>query len=160
MTYLNHLTLNTAHIRRSMRDEVADEVVTHTRDLLDRALAAVGDADMPIPGYRLHVESFGKRRAMLCTIFEDTDPVVTFGVASRQSPALWRALRSLQAEAWDAAPMLAEPDSPWIAALMLPALMRNPASGLWIGDFERCAAWAWLAADDKKATPNDNNTDA
>ena len=144
MTYIDHLTLNTGHLRRSWRGEVADNVVEHTRDLLADAIQSGGDAAMPVPGYRLYVEPFGSRRAALCTVYRGAEPIATIGIAARPARALWGQLIALRHRLAPEAPPLSEPQAPWCAVMVLPAI-RDAVDALdWLGDFERCAAWAWI----------------
>ncbi len=144
MTYIDHLTLNTGHQRRSLRSEVRDDVIDHTRELLADAIDAGGDVDMPVPGYRLYVEPFGSRRAALCTVYRHAEPIATIGIAARPARALWGQLIALRHRLEPDAPPLGEPQAPWCAVMLLPAI-REAADALdWLGDFERCAAWAWI----------------
>ncbi|RUN77309.1 hypothetical protein [Sphingomonas sp. TF3] len=144
MTYLNHLTLNTGDLRRSWLHEVDDAAIEHTRELVADAVAGGGDTDMPVPGYRLHVEPFGSRRAALCTVSRDDVPLVTIAVAARPSRALWGQMIALRHRIDPDAPALDEPPAPWCAALLLPAAVTDHGAMAWLGDFERCAAWAWI----------------
>ena len=36
------------------------------------------------------------------------------------------------------------PEPPWCAVEIHPALALYPAAAEWLGDFERCVAWAWV----------------
>ena len=144
MTYLNHLTLNTGHIRRSSRGDVAPEAISHTRDLLADAIFAGAPIAMPVPGYCLQVEPFGSRRSMLATVSRGTDPLLSIGVAARATVAMWGQMLALQHQVWPDLPALDQPSAPWCAALLLPALAHDHGAASWLGDFEQCAAWAWL----------------
>lgn len=145
MTYLDHLTISTGHTQRSPRAEVADHSIDHTRELLADAIAAGGDIAMPVPGYQIHVEPFGDRRAMLATVSGlDGADLVTFGVAARPAKALWSQLVRLQAMIAPDVAIPPQPGAPWCAAVLLPALAADRAASGWLGDFERCVAWAWI----------------
>ncbi|QIG80090.1 hypothetical protein [Stakelama tenebrarum] len=144
MTYLNHLTLNTGHLRRSYRSEVNPSALAHTRDLLADAIEAGGDIAMPVDRYRLHVEPFGSRRAALCTVSRAAAPIMSMGVAARPARALWGQLIAMRHRLQLDGPELAEPDAPWCAALLLPPSDDDHGAMAWLGDLERCAAWAWI----------------
>ena len=144
MTYLNHLTLNTGHMRRSYRHEVTQDAIDHTQDLLADAIQAGCSVPMPVPGYSLRVEPFGSRRAMIATVSRGDVPLASLGVASRPAPAMWGQLVALQHQVWPDLAVLDQPPAPWCAAVLLPALALDHGASAWIGDFERCAAWAWL----------------
>lgn len=95
--------------------------------------------------------------AMLATVFHDRRPLVTFGVATNDAVAeeLWPALESQYLQLGDmpgiraadfAAP--ARPlHVPWCAAM---AIFATPEEALWIADFERCLAWAWIEGTHKQ----------
>lgn len=142
MTYLTHLTLNTGHVRRSWLSEVDPAAIDHTRDLLTDAIAN-GGVQMPVPGYWLDAEPFGSRRAMMATVRNDGAPLMVMGVAARAAGALWERLTQTQQAARTSQRVHEQPPAPWCAALLLPALAGDPATK-WLGDFERCAAWAWM----------------
>lgn len=142
--YLEHLTLTTGHSRRSPRSEVPDEVVSTLRLWLDRALAG-GDME-PLPGDL--EQRFGavavKGAGLIVTLYnlELGAPVgiVKFGVAgrSRHSRECWKILTSV------AATDAKQPAVPWCAAVLYPAAFDCIDDLPWVGDFERCVAWAWL----------------
>jgi hypothetical protein len=145
--YLNHLTINTGGTRRSWLYEVSPEALDHTRELLANAIMSGGDVDMPVPGYRLHVEPFGSRRAALCTVYRGAEPIVTIGIAARPARALWEQLIALWHRLEPSAPAPDEPQAPWCAVMLLPAIKVAPDALVWLGDFERCAAWSWIGED-------------
>lgn len=140
MTYLNHLTLNTGHIRHSPRHEVDDQALHLTHRLIAAALD--GRADMPIPGYQLTATRFG--RALLLTIWGGDDPLATIAIAGRNRDArgMWAALIE-QAQRFDPAIRTDMPEAPFAAAMLWPALGFEADAAHWIGDFGRTAAWAW-----------------
>ena len=81
--YLNHVTLNTGHVRRSPRSEVSDEILVELVPALTRARAR-GRAKLPnFPGYFVSVDqewtggaafTLSKRRLPLvrCVVATDT----------------------------------------------------------------------------------------
>ncbi|MFZ5746561.1 MAG: hypothetical protein ACOY45_02760 [Pseudomonadota bacterium] len=144
MRYLNHLTINTGNIRRSWRGEVADDVVDHMRELLADAIQSGGDTSMPICWYMLHVEPFGDRRALLCTISGVGGALAAIGVAARPARALWGQLIALRHRLDPDVRPVDEPQAPWCSVLLLPALREATDALDWLGDFERCVGWAWL----------------
>ena len=113
----------------------------------------------PLPGdlgraYSCEVSRDGP--ALIATLVRDGDvprPVVCFGVAPDDEAAgrLWPALERMYLEITErpgfrsadfAAP--ARPAAtPWCAAMTVALSGREAA---WAGDFERCLAWAWIAA--------------
>lgn len=153
--YLNHVTLTTGDTRRSYRHEVSDEAIGLCRDLLDDAL------DQPqihtvIPrtnGCTMTATAHG--RALIVTVWtppvELRDsaptraPLVTFGVAldSKRGAKLWRLLHE-RYESQLATHIDECPAEPWVAARIEVGAAIMPEAMDWIGDFERCVAWAFL----------------
>lgn len=158
LRYIRHLALDTGDQRDSHRAEVAADILPMLRRLLDRALTG---ERVPIPG---DVEprctltaTAGRGRALLVTVWGppydargatvgDGVPLVTFGVAptSLASATLWR--EWLGTERDDRTPR-----PPWCAARIHPTLAVYPIAAEWLGDFERCVAWAWVAKRDSEA---------
>lgn len=135
--YLLHLTLDTGHQRRSYRDEVADDVIAILRPLLVRASTG---AVVPIPGVDppCTVRGITSRGGGLLLRVEAADavPLASIGIAgtSLASACLWREWIT------DGEP----PRPPWCVVRLLPGLAAHPEAASWLGDFERCAAWAWI----------------
>lgn len=142
--YLNHVTLNTGHNRRSPRDEVSDAIVAACGAHLRRALTAGPDGD-PVPGFTAYaLRATSEGRLLLGTIQRRSDgmPALTIGVApkSRGAAGLWTMLldrRNYPVERGQ------PPVAPWCAVRFeRPDLLTGVAD--WAGDYERCLAWAWI----------------
>lgn len=156
MTRLQHITINTGHSRWSDPDEVSPDALTTTAELLDRALAA-GRAIPLAPSALSHyaLEATVDGGALLATVSGpvgphvpgrphrgQTTPIVTIAVArrNRQARALWTMIWAMHDPAAPEVPR----STPWAAALLYLALDRHPHAQRWLGDFERCLAWAWI----------------
>lgn len=150
-TYIRHLTLDTGDQRDSYRDEVQDGVLEVLRPLLDRAVAGEtvavpGDLD---PAGCTMTAVRGRDRALVVTVwgpqYADTPrdpilpPLVTLGVApsSLASATLWR--EWVGAERDDRTP-----SPPWCCVRLRIGLALHPQAAHWLGDLERCLAWAWI----------------
>jgi hypothetical protein len=138
--YILHMTLGTGDIRRSWRHEVEDGVVSLIRQQIAEMLAG-----LPVevrPGYAMAGAAAGA--ALLATVSRDRVPLVTIAVAAKAkaSARLWDELRRPVPGA--AAAAGEPPQAPWVAARLWPALARDPEAAAWLGDFERCLAWAWI----------------
>lgn len=140
-----HVTLNTRDSRVSPRDEVSPSVRAMLRPLL-------ADGLHPLPGplgYDLAITTIGA--ALIATVYRRNDnaPLVMIGVAAdfSGSPELWAALVDLLASAPAAsvhgadAPLERPTETPWCGAVVLFPTRREAE---WLGDFERCLAWAWV----------------
>ncbi|NUB17294.1 hypothetical protein GAY28_36265 [Azospirillum brasilense] len=160
MTYLHHITLTTGHSRRSLRSEVEPAVLDAVAPWLDRALLAdeplkAPPVPLPVPDlteFSAHI--FTVPGGLVVTVYGPDNqtvppaaptpiPLVTFGVArrSRSAAKLWGVLLKA-APALRAPPDM--PGTPWLAAVLHPSLTAFPDAANWLGDFERCVAWAWI----------------
>lgn len=156
MTRLQHITINTGHSRWSDREEVGDVPLAVVSGLLDQALAVAGPiplAPAALSHYTLKATVDGG--ALLATVSGpigphlpgaphrgSTAPLATIAVArrNRQTRALWTMIWASHDPAVPPPPGSA----PWIAVLLHPTLNLYPDAQRWLGDFERCLAWAWI----------------
>lgn len=137
---LNHYTLNSDHNRVSPRTEVAAHVI----DALTPLLVPGRHAIEQVPGYDAMVTAGD---GLMCTVFRGELPLVTFGVADTQPAAneIWGPLCEIYATL-PGAKARTQPPLPWCAVVIAGALLPVEHAALeWLGDFERCVAWAWLA---------------
>ena len=142
--YIYHVTLQTGHSRQSWRNEIDPEALRATADLLARALQH-GPVELPVKpaGYTMRATAEG--RCMLATVLHDEDaPIVTLGVAttSRCGAGLWRALVTTGDQSLGN--IAQPPGAPWCAVRLEVGLQLMSDAVGWLGDFERCVAWAWL----------------
>lgn len=120
-----------------------------------------GGAPAPLPGKAFAgftAKVLVEHGALVCTVYgpaarfphlagmaeaQDGVPLVTFGVAqrSRHSKTLWDILVASS----DHPPRCAMPESPWCGVILHPPLPAFPDASEWLGDFERCVAWAWIS---------------
>jgi len=142
--YITHLTLSSGNSRRSPRAEVGDDTLQMLVPWLRKAVAAGTRQPLPVEGLDLYsVLALVQDGALVATVYAGADaPLVTIGVAqrSRQGSALWDSMLTTFA----AAPGLERPAEPWCAVALHAALLAHPDAGEWLGDFERCLAWAWI----------------
>lgn len=145
--HIHHLTIQTGHTRRSWRHEIEPSALMGSAALLEAALRN-GRVDLPVEpaGHCLRVT--GEGRCMVATVYHDELPLVTFGVAShsRCGAGLWRILCSgaIVAEGGCHLDPDRAPQEPWCAARLEIGITLMPDSASWLGDLERCIAWAWL----------------
>jgi hypothetical protein len=141
--YLQHVTLDTGHVRRSPRTEVADHIVGMLDGWIDRMLAgetvAAGDIGILLTGQR-------RGRCLVVDVVDQLtlDPLATIGVGthSRCGGPLWRELHA-DARATRTSADRAPPE-PWVAARLRPGLVQHIGVAEILGDLERCIAWAWI----------------
>lgn len=144
--YIRHLTLDTGDQRDSYRHEVADDVIALLRPRLERAVAG---EEVAVPGTGcVFTAAAGRARSLLVTVWGPPAvgqrvPLVTFGVApnSLASDVLWQTWIGCERDDRTPAP-------PWCVVRILPGLAVYPQAAHWLGDFERCVAWAHLEKPD------------
>lgn len=167
--YLRHITLNTGHQRDSRKSEISDDALDACREIIE-SLVATGFASLPgPPGYSVAGIAGAKTtaeeifadavqrlvdlpipgRCLTAAVVRDDAPgrpLAIIAVADHQrcGAQVWANLRMV-AEAYGMTPptSLRQPPTPWCAALLLPAII-DDSSLDWLGDFERCLAWAWV----------------
>lgn len=154
--YINHITLTTGHLVRSERAGVADQ----TLEAVSPWLRAAIDAGRPVP-LPVHELAHFSARAMMSegglvvTIYGPAGPyqagkphagehipLVTMAAAqrSRHGAPLWHQMVA----AFGAKTGLLRPAEPWCAVALHPSIAGYPDAAHWLGDFERCIAWAWI----------------
>lgn len=139
---LHHLTLDTGDLRWSPRSEVADEVVA----LVAAHIAAArrrGPAPIPgQPGYTARARARG--RVLGLTVRGPAgQPLIGMAVAPDRPQALaapWALPAALVARV----PPLDPSDAPVCLVWLLVGLATVPEAAHWLGDYERCTAWAWI----------------
>jgi len=150
MTYIRHITLTTGHVRDSYPDEVGAEALAAVGRLIDGIIAGDVAESITIPGVGAYsLNGRGTGRCLVASVYADGPPsvlIATIGVAahSRCGARLWRDLHR-----WGQVPVVTDPDDcppePWVAAALDEGLAAYPQAAEWLGDFERCLAWAWIA---------------
>lgn len=150
MRYVEHVTLATGHTRRSPRSEVADGVVQAMAFGLRRAVT--GDRiDVPyVDDPPCTMTATGEGRCLIATVWGpeyegQPVPLVTIGVAThaRCGGPAWRLLHD-HALLPSQTDRDRQPPVPWCAARLEPGVALHPSVAGWIGDYERCLAWAWI----------------
>ncbi|HVW10884.1 MAG TPA: hypothetical protein VHC90_19995 [Bryobacteraceae bacterium] len=131
--YIWHETIQTQHTRRSFLSEVAPDVLETVREWLKSEAF-----DLPM-GYRC-VIVYRSEHCLEAEVYTGNGQrLVRIGVAAhaRCGTPLWRRLQGAPG---------AKPAEPWCGIwLDYPGLIADPAAQQWLGDFERCLAWAFLA---------------
>lgn len=154
--YINHITLNTGHIARTNRSDVAPAVTALLAKWLPATINSGKTHPLPSPDLsHFSAQCFVQDGALVATVSAPagphqqgkpfagrTMPMVTFGVATRtrQGAPLW----GMMIKAFDCKPGLQQPDTPYCAVAIHPSITIYKGPVDWLGDFERCVAWAWI----------------
>lgn len=147
MDTIQHITLTTGHVRHTPRREVTDATLRVMGDLLARMLASERPVPVPHVGpYSISgAASGGGLSAIIWANGPPPEPITTIGVAPQPdgSATLWNSLHQGLTT-----PVATDPErcpaAPWVAAGLHAAAVKYPDAIGWLGDFERCLAWAWI----------------
>ncbi len=151
MSRLYHVTLTTGDVRWSPLAEVRATTIAELTQVLAEC-ERNGSAEFPSPTGLMIVQQLApgasSRHTACWTVREPQGPaLVTFGVAvkSRPGAVLWRELHAIREPGVPIATRADDlPPTPWLAVLVHLPLMFAMQHADWIGDFERCLAWAWI----------------
>ena len=138
MTSLYHYTIQTSDLRMSPREEVGDDAIAALAPMLRSGVHVMPE----MTGYRVRVTVDGG--ALLGTVLVDHEsatsgvPLVTLAVAADAASLV--AVRQLYA----GRDLLADAAVPACVVDVHPSIVVAPDAMGWLGDFERCLAWAWV----------------
>ena len=154
--YINHITLASGHVARTDRSDVNSAVTQLLADWLPDTINSGKAHPLPVAELsQFSAQVFVEGGALVVTVsapvgpheqgkphFGPVMPLITMGVAqrSRQGAGLWSALT----KAFDTRPGLEQPGTPWLAVAVHPSIAAYAGPVEWLGDFERCVAWAWI----------------
>lgn len=154
--YIRHITLTTGHCNRSSRAEVDDATLAVLAPWLVKAVASGAPQPLPVDDLSHYsAVAFTDGGGLVVTIYAPSGPhvpgqssrpggtpLVTIGVAqrSRHGGNLW----AMMVASFGAAAGLAKPQEPWCAVALHPAVALHEDAARWLGDLERCIAWAWI----------------
>lgn len=130
--YIWHENIQTHHTRRSFISEVAPEVMKTFREWLAKE-------QFPLPGgYQCRIVARSTHCLEAAVYTPSLLPWIRIGVANRPrcGHPLWVRLGGVPD---------ARPREPWCAvSLHTPGAQIDPEVYPWLGDFERCLAWAFM----------------
>lgn len=150
--YIQHLTLASGNVTRIERGDVYGETLARISPWLTAVALDGGPAPLPVSALAAYSASASVHDgALILTVlgpagegFAKPPPLVTIGVAkrSRHGAALWPLMTGPVMP--PSAPGLKCPSAPWCAVVQWPPLAVDLDAADWLGDFERCVAWAWV----------------
>lgn len=151
--YIRHVTLTTGHVRDSLPDEVAPATIAAMRHLIERICAGAVSEPVSLREYAdvgaYSVSGRCSGKCLVVSVYADGPPsdlICTIGVAahSRCGASLWRNLHQ-----WGRVPVRTDPTQcppePWVAAALDAGVAQHLGAMEWLGDMERCLAWAWVS---------------
>lgn len=152
--YLNHATLNTGHVCKSFRSEIASGTVDILRPWITGLINHNG-TKMAFPIAELkHFSALALTESgLVMTVYGPASPhikgaaatgelpLITFGVAQVGDNAqyIWDSLSKI------VRPNFTMPSTPWCGVILHPSLLLYQQDISWLADFERCVAWTWIS---------------
>lgn len=157
-TYVQHSTLTTGHISQIRQGDVSGEAVARIAPWLSAMIESGQSIPLPVAelsDYSGHASVLDG--ALIVTISGPPPPKVTGELAGKAPPlvTVGVARKSRHAHLWtlmtQVPPMpvvhpsvVKCPKAPWCAVAIWPTIAFYPDAATWLGDLERCIAWAWV----------------
>jgi len=145
--YITHLTMNTAHSRKSYSDEVSKEIYVYMRGIINKAMSGEDVELLDNTTFKLTVEG----KSYIGTIYAKTEkgskPILTTGGTSDENDKkyVWNELIKLERATFGESKIAVMPPAvPFVADLLLPFAIINLEALSWTGDFTKCLAWMVL----------------
>lgn len=161
MKYINHVTLSTGHCRRSPRAEVDDATVQMLYPWLLKAIESGCIEPLPVAPLSHYGARAIKEIGLVVTLYAPRGPhtqgqphtgehlpIATLAIAqrSREAGDLW----AMMVASFGAARGATRPETPWLAVALHDNIVQFLGALEWLGDLERCIAWAWVDRDKPK----------
>jgi hypothetical protein len=148
---LQHVTLQTGHVRESPRSEVRESTIDALAPVLRDATRG-REAVLPWIEPPCSVTGAAAGDCAIVTVWAEHEgedvPLATIGIAAgtREADRLWAMLHATYVGMGDelATPEDQAPPFPWCAAQVEVGIAARPEAAAWLGDLERCLAWTWI----------------
>lgn len=137
--YINHITLNSGHIRKAYPEEVNKDLYFRLRQIFKRSLTPDG-VEM-FDGYI--VKTTQTEIGSITTIFKEGVPIITTACSKNDTGILWKSMHEtsmvpLKTKVTDKFML------PYIADRIEVGAMFHIDAMEWTGDFARCMGWMIL----------------
>lgn len=153
--YITHITLNTGHTSRIQQGDVSGETLARVGPWLSALVDSGQPAPLPVAALSQYTAlALVLDGALVVTI---SGQVLTSGPMAGKAPPLVSvgvAKKSRHDHLWGlltgpvmppSAPGIKRPQSPWCSVVIYPTIAMHTDALEWIGDLERCIAWAWCS---------------
>ncbi|MCW3793797.1 hypothetical protein OM416_19580 [Paenibacillus sp. LS1] len=141
MKQINHITLNTGHIRRSSPDEIDKGMYFALKRIVNDSFGP--DGTTVLDGYIL--KSSRIKEATIGTIYADDGiPIITTICTETDEPLLWEMMHDTATVPLDTE--RSKPAAgPYISDRLEVGAMEHLGAMVWSGDFSRCFGWICLS---------------
>lgn len=155
MAYITHITLNTGHTSRIKAGDVSGETLARVGPWLSTLVESGQPAALPVAALSQYTAlAVVLDGALIVTI--SGPPVPTGPMAGKGPPlvSIGLAKKSRHAHLWGllTSPIMPPaktgikcPSSPWCGVAIYPTIAMHMDALEWLGDLERCIAWAWCS---------------
>ncbi len=152
---ITHITLNTGHTTLIGEGDVSGETLARVGPWLSSLIACDGRMSLPTSSLSRYVAHAAvEDGALLLTVSGPVitnagpmrglhPPLATDGIAKHSKHTHLWALMTTGDRMPPPAPNIKMPSPPWCAAVIWPSALLFVDALEWLGDFERCVAWAW-----------------
>lgn len=137
MQYINHVTLNTGHTRKSYPNEVNKEIYFILNRIYKDSFKNNG---AKFKEYTIKGTPFDS--GAIFTVYKDSVPIMTTASTRNQNSELWKML--LETSTITINKKLAEPIAPYIVDRIEIGLVFDLQASSWTGDFSKCMGWITL----------------
>lgn len=149
--YINHVTLNTGDIRKSPRSEVWQDSIVAASAMITESLKNGKTLIMVEEQVHILAEREGNGLFVEVYLGDDVSSFLTFAIALKPEDGyIWDELvEDVYYEDFGKMPSVKKPREPWVAVALSSFAEADPAKYFqviqYMGDMERCFAWAWEA---------------
>lgn len=144
MEYINHITLNTGHIRKTTPNEVNKEIYFILNRIYKESFSKNGAKIFD----KYVVKSTNSDIGVIFTLFDEQGiPIITSGISKNDYKGeLWKMLHETTEMPMKTSPNQ-KPALPYIADRLEFGAMFHMNALQWTGDFSKCMGWITLAPD-------------
>lgn len=141
MHYINHITLNTGHVRKTYPHEINKELYF----VLKRLYKDIFEHKAVIyEGYTAEGTYEPNNGAIITVYGPQGEPVLTTGITRDKGSSIWELMHSTSAYPLATKPN-SPPKTPFIADRIEVGAITNMDALQWTGDFSKCMGWICLA---------------
>lgn len=141
MNFINHITLNTGHIRQTYPTEVDKSIYFILKRIYKDSFQKKGASLFG----RYTMKSTKSDYGVLITVFnDDSIPILTTGISDTDDGTLWDLLHTSATTPLKTSKLM-HADTPYIADRLEVGALISLHAMEWTGDFSKCMSWIVLS---------------